>query len=190
VPAQHFLEGIGEPLLAVRGMSDDHSVVWRFALEGLAPCPRLHTLQHVAEAEVHDPSRGISSADWTQLARLTGDSAALASELGLSPTLPWVSPAVADELGVLRVAADVLGRPVTKSDNLYALGADSLRIVRLLARLKSVLGIEIPIGDVLYRADMAELLRLSQVVQKPSPAMDDGFFDQVNALYDDDRPVA
>jgi acyl carrier protein len=87
------------------------------------------------------------------------------------------------------VAAEVLGLHVTRSDNLYALGADSLKIVRLLARLKSVLGIEIPLGDMLYRADVADLLALSQTAGGQPAAADDEFFDQVKSLYDEDLPA-
>jgi acyl carrier protein len=178
VPARRFLEGICGQLLGVPRTSAEGSVIWRFALDGLARCPRLDLLKHAVEEQAVDAVRGISSADWTLVAQMTGDSAALASELRLSPGLPYGSQAQTGEQGVLRVAANVLGRPVARNDNLYALGADSLKIVRLLARLKSVLGIDIPIGDVLYRADVAELLRLSQVGQSQSAATDDGFFDQ------------
>ena len=59
------------------------------------------------------------------------------------------------------MVSEVLGRPVLVEDNLYALGADSLRMVRIVARLRSEMGIEVPIAELLYRGDVADLIALA-----------------------------
>jgi acyl carrier protein len=96
----------------------------------------------------------------------------------------------ADERGILTVIADLAGRPVSRSDNLYALGCDSLKIVRILARLRSQLALELPIGEVLYRADVADLLERCKVAKTQPALADEGFFNQVRSLYDDEVPVS
>jgi FkbH-like protein len=188
VPARKFLESVGESLAATRQSRADGTVLWRFPLDGLARCPRLKTVDESAQ-EAPEAVSG-SSPDWTALAKLTSDSAALAASLGLSPNVAGDSSITADERGILSVIAEVVGRPVSSRDNLYALGCNSLKIVRVLARLKNRLGIEISIGAVLYRADVADLLELARSEQaQPAPA-EDGFFDQVQSLYDDELPVS
>ena len=85
---------------------------------------------------------------------------------------------------VLALISEVLGRPVAREDNLYALGADSLRLVRLVTRLKSRLGLDLPIGEIVKRADVADILRLA-AEQRPSPE-DDGFLAQIRDLYENE----
>jgi aryl carrier-like protein len=85
---------------------------------------------------------------------------------------------------VLAVIGEVLGRPVSRDDNLYALGANSLRLVRLVTRFKSRLGLDLPIGEVVKRADVADILRLA-AEQRPS-AEDDGFLAQIRDLYENE----
>ncbi|MBS0421281.1 MAG: HAD-IIIC family phosphatase [Proteobacteria bacterium] len=188
VPARRFLKSIGEALLAVCRSSADGTVTWRFLLDGLSSCPRLRAVDEGADESPE--AAGGSSPDWTALAKLTGDSAALAASLGLSPNVAADSSIAADEQGILSVIADVVGRPVSRSDNLYALGCDSLKIVRLLARLKSALALEISIGAILYRADVADLLELARLEKAQSAPADEGFFDRVQSLYDDELPVS
>jgi FkbH-like protein len=190
VPARRFLESIGEGLVAVQQPRADGTVVWRFPLDGLARCPRLRT----ADSSVTEGSEATGSAaaapDWTVLAKLTSDSAALAAHLGLSTDTGSDSLIAADERGILTVIADLAGRPVSRSDNLYALGCDSLKIVRILARLRSQLALELPIGEVLYRADVADLLERCKVAKTQPALADEGFFNQVRSLYDDEVPVS
>ena len=62
---------------------------------------------------------------------------------------------------LLGLIGELLGQSVSRHDNLYALGADSIRLVRLVARLRSRLGIELPIGEVAKRGDIADILRLA-----------------------------
>jgi amino acid adenylation domain-containing protein len=65
------------------------------------------------------------------------------------------------DAAVLALIGELLGQQVTHRDNLYALGADSVRLVRLVARLKSRLGFDLPIGEVTRRGDVADILRLT-----------------------------
>jgi non-ribosomal peptide synthetase component E (peptide arylation enzyme)/aryl carrier-like protein len=88
------------------------------------------------------------------------------------------------DAAVLALIGELLGRPVSRDDNLYALGADSLRLVRLLARFKSRLGLQLPIGEVVKRADVADILRLS-AQQRPA-VEDDSFLAQIRELYEDE----
>jgi amino acid adenylation domain-containing protein len=85
---------------------------------------------------------------------------------------------------VLALIGEVLGRPVSRDDNLYALGADSLRLLRLVTRFKSRLGLDLPICEVVKRADVADILRLA-AEQRPS-AEDDGFLAQIRDLYENE----
>jgi len=74
-----------------------------------------------------------------------------------------VRPTVAGHSGdaaVLALMSELLGHPVSRADNLYALGANSLRLVRLVARLKSRLGLDLPIGEVSKRGDVVDVLSL------------------------------
>jgi len=65
------------------------------------------------------------------------------------------------DAAVLALIGELLGQQVTYRDNLYALGADSVRLVRLVARLKSRLGLELPIGEVTRTGEVADILRLA-----------------------------
>jgi amino acid adenylation domain-containing protein len=65
------------------------------------------------------------------------------------------------DAALLALIGELLGQKVSRQDNLYALGADSIRLVRLVARLKSRLGIDLPIGEVTKRGDIADVLRLA-----------------------------
>jgi amino acid adenylation domain-containing protein len=65
------------------------------------------------------------------------------------------------DAAVLALISELLGQPVSRHDNLYALGADSLRLVRLVARLKSRLGLDLPIGEVTKRGDVGDILSLA-----------------------------
>jgi acyl carrier protein len=87
------------------------------------------------------------------------------------------------------VIGEVLGRPVSRDDNLYALGADSLRLVRIVARLRSRLGVEVPIAELLHRADVADLLALV-ARGAHSPEEDPAFLAQLRSLYEDVEPPA
>jgi acyl carrier protein len=64
--------------------------------------------------------------------------------------------------------AELLSRPVARDDNLYALGADSLGFIRLLARLQSGLGIKLSIGEVMKRGDVADILELVSLQHRPA----------------------
>jgi aryl carrier-like protein len=91
------------------------------------------------------------------------------------------------------VLAEVMGRPVTTDDNLYALGADSLRMMRILARLRGRLGLDLPVGEILYRADVAHLLALAAHLPERavSEARDEAFLAAFRReLYDDADPAA
>jgi FkbH-like protein len=151
---------------------------YRFKLAGLGRCPRQ------LDKSVDEPAQGSARAiDWNAVAELTRDPSKLAAELGL---------AVDHEAGgdgVLAVAGEVLGCRVSRGDNLYALGADSLRMVRIVARLRSRLGIEVPIAELLYRGDVADLISLaSRGVREPED--DVAFLSQLDSLYDKDEPSA
>jgi hypothetical protein len=51
-------------------------------------------------------------------------------------------------------------------------------------RFKSRLGLDLPIGEVVKRADVADILRLA-AEQRPS-AEDDGFLAQIRDLYENE----
>jgi aryl carrier-like protein len=85
--------------------------------------------------------------DWTEVAELTRDPAALGARLGV---VAEKAEGEVGEEGVLALVEEVLGRPASRSDNLYALGADSLRLVRIVARLRSRLGVDVPIAALLH----------------------------------------
>ena len=183
-PARQFLAAVAERLGADPAGHDSGDGSWRFVVAGLPACPRLLAREPAAQAS---RVRGAEAPDWTAVAELTRDVAALAAALGIS-RVPLEAPTARGDEGILQVAAEVLGRPVSKGDNLYALGADSLKIVRLLARLKSRLGLELPIGEVLHRANVADLLLLGQRAGTGSRPEEPDFFDQVQSLYQDDPP--
>jgi acyl carrier protein len=64
--------------------------------------------------------------------------------------------------------AELLSRPVARDDNLYALGADSLGFIRLVARLQSGLGVQLSIGEVMKRGDVADILELVALQHCPA----------------------
>jgi acyl carrier protein len=154
-----------------------------FALEGLGPCPRQLDLLEVAARE-EPPSSGWRAPDWTAAAGLTRDPAALGALLGLAP-----EGGDGAEESVLAVVGEVLGRPASRGDNLYALGADSLRLVRIVARLRSRLGVDVPLADLLHRADVADLIALVARGARP-PEEDPGYLAQLRSLYDEEEPPA
>jgi aryl carrier-like protein len=141
------------------------------------------------EDEARAMVRSPAAPDWMEVARLTVDLRRLACAAGLvtDPSLAPVPPRppAEGEAGVLEVLSEVLERPVRRGDNLYALGADSLRLVRVLARLKSRLGLDLPIGEVVHRADVADLLALAASSAKAAPPEDPGFNALIASLYDD-----
>jgi amino acid adenylation domain-containing protein len=89
-----------------------------------------------------------------------------------------------DDAPVLALISELLSQPVSCHDNLYALGIDSLGLVRLVARLKSRLGLDLPISEVLKRADVGDILRLAQ--RKPQLTEDETFLAQIRDLYEDE----
>ncbi len=185
-PAQRFLEQLG----AANPGSIAHSeedLSARFSLAQLAPAPRL--FQAPGETNESGPrlARGTRAPDWNAIAALTRSPAALAEALGVEADHPAPRVQAGDE-GVLEVIGEVMGRKVAQGDNLYSLGADSLRMMRILARLSSQLGLELPVGEILYRADVAHLLELARRERKPEAnASDDDFLAaHLGALHDED----
>ncbi len=81
---------------------------------------------------------------------------------------------------VLAVMGELLSQPVSRHDNLYALGADSLALVRLVARLKSRMGLDLSIGEVMQRGDVADVLQL--VSRQHRPATEAGSGPQQSVL--------
>jgi FkbH-like protein len=177
LPARGFFERIA----AYAGASPKHDG-WVFALEGWRPCPRHFDPGERPMAEERTACG--PAPDWTAIAELTRDPAALGAQLG-------VVAERADEKGgeesVLAIVEDVLGRPVSRDDNLYALGADSLRLVRIVARLRSRLGVDVPIADLLHRADVADLIALVARSER-QPEEDPEFLAQLRSLYDEEEP--
>jgi FkbH-like protein len=155
-----------------------------FPLEGWRPCPRQLDPVEVDMPE-DQPSLELAP-DWTEVAELTRDPAALGVRLGV---VAEKAEGEAGEDGVLAIVEEVLGRPASRSDNLYALGADSLRLVRIVARLRSRLGVDVPIAALLHRADVADLLALVARGER-QPEEDPEFLAQVRSLYDEEDPPA
>jgi acyl carrier protein len=138
----------------------------------------------VEEREFHEaPTAGWRAQDWTTVAELTRDPAGLGAHLGLAPE---GSTRGTDKDAVVNVIQDVLGRPVSPSDNLYAMGVDSLQLVRIVARVRSRLGVDVPIAQLFHRADVADLVAL--VAQgTPQPEEDPAFLAQLGTLYDEEE---
>lgn len=168
-PARGFLERLGN----WSGVYQDET--YRFTIANLSRAPR-----EVAPSLEQPELKAAAAIDWNAVAALTLNPSALAAELGLT----LEGPAGGD--GVLAVASEVLGCPVAPGDNLYALGADSLRLVRIVARLRSKLGIEVPIAELLYRGDVSDLLALASRGAR-EPEEDPSFLSQLDSLYDDDQ---
>jgi acyl carrier protein len=178
LPARGFFERVAAHASARSGPGG----FW-FAVEGLHPCPRQLDLTDLAARE-DPPSTGWRAPDWTAVAEWTRNPAALGAALGLAP-----EGGAGGEESVLAVVAEVLGRPASRDDNLYALGADSLRLVRIVARLRSRLDVEVPIADLLHRGDVADLIAL--VAQGARPAEEDpAYLAQLRSLYDEEEPPA
>jgi amino acid adenylation domain-containing protein len=78
------------------------------------------------------------------------------------------------DAALLALIGELLGQKVSPLDNLYALGADSIRLLRLVARLKSRLGIDLSIGEVTKRGDIVDILRLAgePAARQPVPHAD------------------
>ena len=189
LPALRFLEGAAERLGGQRLSPKPGVLLLRFTAPGLPPCPPPQSLAGDQEP-VEERPPAARAPDWMEIARLGRDLAALGGVIGLQPER-LAAPAEPGEAGVLAVVAEVLGRPVGRGENLYALGADSLRLVRILALLRSRLGLELPIGEVLHRADVADLLALCARQAKSAPAAEDrAFLAQVRSLYDVEEPGA
>jgi FkbH-like protein len=177
LPARNFVERVAADSLA-------HALEqggYRFVLQCLGRCRR--QLDRGADDAPEKRLSDWRAPDWNAVAGLTRDPAALGVLLGLAPE----SKAGGDS--VLAVVGEVLGRPVSRSDNLYALGADSLRMVRILARLRSKLGVEVPIADLLYRGDVEDLIALAERGAR-QPEDDPAFLAQLGSLYDEEEPAA
>ncbi len=167
-PAQRFVEQLGaqqgpRPGAAPAGArgASEGSIALRFSPGSIARAPRLFQAPGDEPAEgVPRLARGARAPDWNAVSALTRSPAALAEALGVEADHPAARVTPGDE-GILEVIGEVMGRKVRPDDNLYALGADSLRLMRILARLSSQLGLELPPGEILYRADVARLLELA-----------------------------
>jgi FkbH-like protein len=175
-PAGHFLAHLGG--------SEEHEGLARVFVwpSRFVPKERFHQAPSRA-AEEPPAKRGLLRAapDWGRIAWLSTDRAALAAAfLPESDDAPLPHDR---DAAILSIIGSVLGRPVSAGDNLYELGADSLRIVRILARLRARLSLSISIADVLHRAFVSDLLRLA--AQSNAAADEPDFLDQVSALYDD-----
>jgi FkbH-like protein len=179
LPARAFFERIAR----FAGASPKHGG-WAFALEGWRPCPR--QLDPGERPVSEERSLRAPAPDWTAIAELTRDPWALGAQLGVADEK---ADEAGGEEGVLAVVEEVLGRPVSRDDNLYALGADSLRLVRIVARVRSRLGVDVPIADLLHRADVADLIALV-ARGAPPPEEDPAFLAQLRSLYDEEEPRA
>jgi nonribosomal peptide synthetase DhbF len=84
-----------------------------------------------------------------------------------APAAPLPSAGSGSDGVVLALMAELLSRPVARDDNLYALGADSLGFIRLVARLQSGLGIKLSIVEVMKRGDVADILELVSRQYRP-----------------------
>lgn len=84
-----------------------------------------------------------------------------------APPVPLPSAGSGSDDVVLALMAELLSRPVGRDDNLYALGADSLDFIRLVARLQSGLDIKLSIGEVMKRGDVADILELVSRQHRP-----------------------
>jgi acyl carrier protein len=84
-----------------------------------------------------------------------------------APAAPLPSAGCGSDAVVLALMAELLSRPVARDDNLYALGADSLGFIRLVARLQSGLGIKLSIVEVMKRGDVADILELASRQYRP-----------------------
>jgi FkbH-like protein len=178
LPARNFVERVAADF---RSRAREEGGGYRFVLQGLGRC-----LRQLDRAVDDPPEERVSdwrAPDWNAVAELTRDPAALGVLLGLAPE------SKAGGESVLAVVAEVLGRPVSRSDNLYALGADSLRMVRILARLRSKLGVEVPIAELLYRGDVEDLIALAERGAR-QPEDDPAFLAQLGSLYDEEEPAA
>jgi hypothetical protein len=61
--------------------------------------------------------------------------------------------------------------------------------VRILARLRSKLGVEVPIAELLYRGDVEDLIALTERGAR-QPEDDPAFLAQLGSLYDEEEPAA
>ena len=84
-----------------------------------------------------------------------------------APAAPLPGAGSGSDGVVLALMAELLSRPVAREDNLYALGADSLGFIRLVARLQSGLGIKLSIVEVMKRGDVADILELVSRQHRP-----------------------
>ena len=84
-----------------------------------------------------------------------------------APAAPSSSAGSGSDGAVLALMAELLSRPVVRDDNLYALGADSLGFIRLVARLQSGLGVKLSIVEVMKRGDVADILQLVSRQYRP-----------------------
>jgi aryl carrier-like protein len=158
-PAQRYVSAL-LALAAAPSGGEEGSVDATFELRALAPAPRLLEEAPAARDETH--SGAAKAPDWNEVAAFTRAPRSLATELGLaSDGDHGIMPVVAGKDGILAVIGEVMGKSVGPGDNLYALGADSLRMMRILARLRDRLGISIPVGEFLYRADVSHVLALA-----------------------------
>jgi FkbH-like protein len=182
LPARDFIEWISGCAGAKVGDDGSH----RFALHGLLRWRRQFdraSPEATAERSSQESRRPDWIApDWNMAAELTSRPEVLGLALGLGRA------GDTDAGDVLGVVGDVLGRPVVRGDNLYAVGADSLRIARIVARLHSNLGVEVSIAEVMHRGDVDDLIALVERGARP-PEDDEAFLAQLGSLYDEDEPT-
>lgn len=82
----------------------------------------------------------------------------LAARLSDALTPEGVAPRTDLEMTITRLYAEVLeGRQPGVTDNFFALGGDSLRATQLMARLRSELDVELPLGTLFRKPTVAEL---------------------------------
>ncbi|NDK92188.1 amino acid adenylation domain-containing protein [Gordonia desulfuricans] len=86
------------------------------------------------------------------------DRTALPAPAARSHTSVYQAPRTAAEVAVVRLLEDLLGvGRISLSDNIFALGADSLTAARLVARARSGPGLAITLADVFDSATVADL---------------------------------
>ncbi|MEZ0313478.1 MAG: HAD-IIIC family phosphatase [Myxococcota bacterium] len=182
LPAQRFLDAVARANGAQPHQTE--ALACELDVRNIGPAPRFFEITN--ETEQAAPRGTTARApDWGAVAALTLSQLELAGALNLSvETIGDSEPLAAGDDGVLAVIGDVMGRPVKREDNLYALGADSLRMMRILARLRGRLGLALPVGEILYRADVGHFLELAARARKATAPLvaatadiDDAFVD-------------
>ncbi|MFR9728396.1 amino acid adenylation domain-containing protein [Saccharopolyspora sp. MS10] len=82
------------------------------------------------------------------------------------------APATEQETVLVRLVADVLGSPVVSpADGFLEVGGDSLSAARVVNRLRTELGVEVSVKDVLGATALAELARIAAEAPRARPPL-------------------